>query len=174
MKPANMPTIGGWVTLVLAAWLGTVAVAAAADPNTGAAAFERLKSFAGRWTGGEGEATYAMELAVIAGGNTVVAREFPGTDHEMTTLYYLQGAELVGQHYCMLGNQPRYRHRPTADASEVRFGFDGGDNLDPARDAHAHEGYLRLRADGSLESTWSFWKGGGESGTESFVMRRAD
>ncbi|HUP25304.1 MAG TPA: hypothetical protein VNB06_20500 [Thermoanaerobaculia bacterium] len=174
MKPANLPTIGRWIMLAFVAWLGTVAAAAAADVDSGAAAFERFTFLAGRWTGGEGEATYAMELAVIAGGKTVVAREFPGTDHEMTTLYYLRDGELVGQHYCMLGNQPRYRHQPTADASEVRFVFDGGDNLDPARDAHAHEGYLRLRADGTLESTWSFWKDGGESGTESFVMRRVD
>jgi hypothetical protein len=147
--------------------------ASAADASAGAAALERLKSLAGRWNGGEGDNAYAMEFDVVAGGHSVVAREFPDTDHEMTTVYYLRDGELVGQHYCMLGNQPRYRHRPGGDPAEIRFDFAGGDNLDPARDQHAHDGYFRFHADGTLESTWSFWRDGKTTNAETFRLRRA-
>jgi hypothetical protein len=159
--------------LVLVALLAGAVSVPAADVDSGAAAFERLKSLAGRWTGGEGEDAYSMDFDVVAGGQTVLAREFADTDHEMTTMYYLRAGELVAQHYCVLGNQPRYRHLPSNDPTEVRFGFDGGENLDPARDQHAHEGYFRLRSDGTLESNWTFWNNGQPGKSESFVMRRA-
>jgi hypothetical protein len=136
--------------------------------------FERLKGLAGHWQGSDAEGTtYGVAFAVTAGGNTVMQTEFPGTDHEMVTLFYLADGALVARHYCMLGNQPRYRYRPTGDANVVVLDFDGGDNLDVDRDAHAHSGTITIVDSDTLESRWSFWRGGKEVDQQIFALRRS-
>ena len=47
--------------------------------------------------------------AVTAAGSAVVETVFPGTEHEMVTVYHADGSDLVLTHYCMEGNQPRMR-----------------------------------------------------------------
>ena len=42
---------------------------------------------------------------------------FPGTGHAMTTVYHLDGRDLVLTHYCMGGNQPRMRAKTTEGAT---------------------------------------------------------
>ena len=70
-----------------------------------------IKKLEGEWkvTGGdehhgkEGKVTYK----VTAAGSTLMETQFPGTGHEMVTMYHLDGDELKATHYCAAGNQPR-------------------------------------------------------------------
>src|SRR5690348_2757738 len=73
-----------------------------------AACFERLKSLAGDWMGKGpgGQEITMLRFRVTAGGSALEETEFPGTDHEMVTVFHMDGDRLALTHYCHLGNQP--------------------------------------------------------------------
>lgn len=171
----TMPSLSGLLAAAVLVLLlpPPASPAGEAEPFDDAGAFDQLKQLAGDWTGTYGDGAGELRLAVTSAGHTVEQTEFPGTSHEMRTFYFLDGGALVAQHYCVLGNQPRYRFEPSPEAGVIRFRFDGGTNLDPDRDPHSHNGYLRLHADGRLESVWTFFEGGKPSNTATFELERA-
>src|SRR5690242_19983450 len=66
---------------------------------------EVLKQLAGDWVevkDGKPTDKVASSIRVTSGGSTVQETLFPGTDHEMVTMYHLDGADLVLTHYCSL------------------------------------------------------------------------
>ncbi len=73
------------------------------------AAFEKLKSLAGTWNANmmtaDGQKT-SVEYRVSAAGNVVMETQFRGTDHEMITMYTVDGDDVLATHYCSAGNQP--------------------------------------------------------------------
>jgi hypothetical protein len=143
----------------------------------GKAALERLKSLAGTWRGHvvtpDGPAA-SVVYSVTAGGSTVQEKLFPGTDHEMVTMYHLDGNDLVLTHYCAMGNQPRMRlvTATGTDPLELRFDFAGGANVDPARDAHMHAGNITLRGRDRLEAVWAVYDKGKQAGANKFYLER--
>lgn len=147
----------------------------AASPSS-KAAFERLLALAGTWEGkaGHGEklnpATVRWER--ISGGSAVMETLFPGTEHEMRSVYFLDRGELVLTHYCAMGNQPRMTLSPASTDRELVFEFAGGTNLDPAKDVHVHSGRITLAAPDALEAEWTVWGGGKQTGANRFVLRR--
>jgi hypothetical protein len=150
--------------------------AAAAPGSAARAAFDRLKTLAGTWEGkaGHGEklgpATVRWET--ISAGTAVMETLFPGTDHEMRSVYFMDGPELVLTHYCAMGNQPRMKLSPASTDRDLVFEFAGGTNLDAAKDVHIHSGRLKLVAPDALEAEWTVWGGGKQTGANRFVLER--
>jgi hypothetical protein len=149
-----------------------LALPAAAAEGAGQSAFERLKSLEGAWDattpGGGGTITYRVASA----GSIVVEHLFPGTDHEMMTVYHMDGESLVATHYCAIGNQPRFKlDSSSATADQLHFAFNGGSNMKPG-DGHIHEGSLRFVDADHVEAEWEFWKDGEPEHTTSFSMTR--
>jgi hypothetical protein len=149
------------------------AVPAAAD--TPAEAFARLKRLAGRWEGNimtpdgpPGTVVYD----VSSGGSIVRERMFVDTPHEMTTVYYMDGADLVGIHYCASGNQPRLRLVPGPPGGDLAFEFAGGANVDPAKGTHMHSARFRFTGPDRLESEWEAWKDGKKDHLAKFYLSR--
>lgn len=149
----------------LAAALGLLAILAAvgvqpASAGGAAEAFERFKALEGDWVAAEdGPMTRKGELVsryrVTAAGTAVVDTEFPGSDHEMVTVYYPEGDTLVLAHYCMEGNQPRMRAR-SFDGPRIRFDFDGGGNIDdPQSDRHMHSAWIEFVGPNEIRSEWT-------------------
>jgi hypothetical protein len=103
----------------------------------GKAGFDKMKELAGEWTNkAEGQ---TVIYRVMSRGKSLMEILYAGTDHEMVTMYYLDGDELVATHYCAQGNQPRMKLDTKASrASKLVFDFAGGTNLDPAKDTHMH------------------------------------
>ena len=99
-------------------------------------------------------------IRVTAAGSAVHETLFPGQAHEMISMYYLDGADLVMTHYCALGNQPRMKADPKSPAGKIHFKFAGGSNLDPAKDKHMHEGILTFVDDDHIETSGTCWEGG--------------
>ena len=162
---ANAQRLAPLAALVLSA---SVAVAAPPAPATTAAAapagLERLKALAGEWVSAEdGEMAKKGDLvarySVTASGSAVVETVFPGSAHEMVTVYHADGADLVLTHYCMEGNQPRMRAK-SARASRLEFAYDGGTNIDPARDRHMNSAVLDLVSGDEIRSQWTELAGG--------------
>ena len=140
-------------------------------------AFEKLKGLAGEWDGKGGHGDQSIPASVIyrsgSGGTIVTEVLFPGTEHEMMTVYYLQGNDLVATHYCGVGNQPHFKlDLAKSTSTELVFAFDGGTNLDPAKDGHIHDGRLAVTGDGKLDSSWAFYAGGEKKGENTLHLTR--
>jgi len=155
---------------VLFAFAFTVAALAAdrqdepkAAPVTHAG-FDKLKTLEGQWfsLGKDGKTTDQLVsvFKVTAAGSAVHETIFPGTPHEMVTVYHLDGKDLVLTHYCATRTQPRMKADPAAPANTLAFKFIGGANIDPARDMHMHEGSITFIDDNTIESNWLGWSGG--------------
>jgi hypothetical protein len=149
---------------------------AAAQSVDGKAAFERLKSLAGTWEGqaGHGQPGQAATVTyrVASGGSVVEETLFPGTPHEMISMYHLVDGQLVMTHYCALANQPRMRLDAKASTPDrLVFAFDGGTNFDPAKDTHIHSGVVEWKGE-SLHNSWAVYSGGKETGQHRFVLER--
>ncbi len=138
------------------------AFTAPAPPTAGvkpvSAALERFKALAGEWVAAEdGEMVKKGDLvaryAVTASGSAVVETVFPGSPHEMVTVYHADGSDLLLTHYCMEGNQPRMRAK-NLSGPRFDFSYDGGTNIDPKRDRHMHSASLELGQD-EIRSEWT-------------------
>ena len=97
-----------WLAGVIAV---TFAVAAAAEEKTGTAAkasgLDRLKKLAGTWVAldDKGQPTdhVVSVFKVTSNGSAVQETIFPGTGHEMVSIYTKDGADVVLTHYCAWG-----------------------------------------------------------------------
>jgi hypothetical protein len=152
-------------TLVAAALAACTSVALAApkappaEAKAASPAFEKFKGLAGEWVAAEdGEMARKGDLvaryALTAGGSAVVETVFPGSSHEMVTVYHADGPDIVLTHYCVEGNQPRMRAR-AAGGSRFDFEFDGGGNIDPRRDRHMHSATLELLGADEIRTVWT-------------------
>ena len=131
----------------------------AAEARAASPAFERFKALVGDWVAAEdGEMTKKGDLvaryAVTAGGSAVVETVFPGSPHEMVTVYHADGPDLVLTHYCVEGNQPRMRARKPS-GSRFAFEFDGGAGIDPGRDRHMHSATVELVGNDEIRTVWT-------------------
>lgn len=128
------------------------------------AGLEKLKKLAGNWVALDKEGKPTTQLVsvfkVTAGGSAVHESIFPGTPHEMVTIYHLDGKDLVLTHYCAARNQPRMKAEAAAPANKLDFKFIGGANIDPAKDMHMHEGSITFLDDNTIEWTWQGWANG--------------
>lgn len=124
-----------------------------------AASLDTVKKLAGDWVavGKDGKPTEQLvsSMRVTANGSAVLEILFPGSSHEMVSMYHRDGKDLVMTHYCALGNQPRMRATTGSDAKKIVFKFDGGTNLNAAKDSHMHEGTLTIIDDDHLTSEWT-------------------
>jgi hypothetical protein len=142
----------------MGAGLVAAAEAKATAARTPSPALERFKALAGDWVAAEdGDMVKKGDLvsryAVTASGSAVVETVFPGSPHEMVTVYHAEGPDLVLTHYCMEGNQPRMRAK-AATGPHFDFAFDGGANLDPRHDRHMHSAKVTLGAE-EIRSEWT-------------------
>jgi hypothetical protein len=125
---------------------------------------ERLKKLAGEWVAmdeqGKPTSNVVSVFKVTAAGSAVQETIFPGTGHEMVTLYHLNGPDLVLTHYCAMGNQPHLKVDPKSPPNQLRFVFAGGTNLNAAKDMHMHEGSITFIDDDHIAWSWVGYKDG--------------
>jgi hypothetical protein len=102
-----------------------------ADATQTASLLDRLKLLEGEWTTTDsetGQTVTASVFKVTAAGSAVSEQMFPGTSHEMTNVYHMDGPSLVVTHYCAAGNQPRMR-ATAAHGNTIPFRLDSVTNL---------------------------------------------
>jgi len=168
------------ITMATAAIPLTLGVAAemkhpAAD--AGPSAFERLKALEGEWVGKAGPPGGQTMDAVVtyhvtAGGSAVMETLFPGTAHEMVTMYTLDRGTVVLTHYCAMHNQPRMRARKGGPPDELRFDFAGGANINPAKDEFMHDAKFAFVDPDHIRGEWTSWSGGRPGDKVVFEMER--
>ncbi len=169
-----------------------------AKPTVTHPGFEKLKQLAGEWVAADGSAMPMGEKAemggqgekksetpakkdaaqtvavykVVSAGSAVQETLFPGTPHEMITMYYLDGPDLVLTHYCALANQPHMKAEKSADESKLVFKFAGGSNIDPAKDTHMHDLTLTFIASDHIRAEWALYEQGKPSDVKPFELKR--
>ena len=117
--------------------------------------------------------THVFEVS--ANGSVVMETMMPGTEHEMINMYHLDGDDLVMTHYCAGGNQPHMRlNAETSTPDALNFDFDGGTNLDPAKDGHIHAGQLIFKGKDQIDSVWVGYNEGKPAGTMTFHLSRSE
>jgi hypothetical protein len=133
---------------------GSAPAAAQATP-----AFAKFQALQGDWIAAEdGPMTQKGDLvaryALTAGGSAVVETLFPGTEHEMVTIYSAEGADVVLSHFCLNANAPRMRAKaPTGERFD--FAYDGGSNIAPADTKHMHSAWIEFVGKNELKSQWT-------------------
>jgi hypothetical protein len=118
---------------------------------------ERFRALQGEWEGTPSQheegmpEKYVVTYRTTSGGSAVVETFFPGTDHEMVSVYYADGDQIVMTHYCILGNQPRMTVRPGSDTSTLEFVCQGGGNLEDENVPHMHAATYRFIDDEHMQ-----------------------
>lgn len=134
-------------------------------------AFEKLKKLEGTWEGQAGGGAAKVTYKLTGAGTALVETQFPGSPHEMVTVYHLDKGALVMTHYCAAGNQPSMKFKPGKDANVLAFDFYQGSNMKPG-DMHMHSMKLTFKDDNHVVSNWTSFAGGKSAGTVSFDMKR--
>ena len=142
----------------------------APPPSAAQPALDHLKKLAGEWVYAEGanKGKPAANYVVSSGGTAVVETLFPGTNHEMVTVYHCDGDKVMMTHYCAVGNQPRMHADPADD--KLVFTFTGGSNMKES-DGHMHAMTMTFVDEDHLNEDWT-WQQQGQGGTESFKFER--
>ncbi len=122
----------------------------------------------------EGKAVFAVSSA----GSVVREVMVPGTPHEMTNLYHMDGNDIVCTHYCAAGNQPRMVAAGVTTVEglpALNFEMDSVSNFVEGQDHYM--GGLRVvwENDDRIRQEWtSFDAKGDVAHTMTFVMRRVN
>lgn len=120
------------------------------------AMFERVKSLAGEWTMPDetGKVVTASVYTVTSAGTAVREVMFPGTPHEMTNIYHLDGPSVLVTHYCGIGNQPRMRCTKLNPDGSMTFAFDSVTNLKTPDSMYMGSLTLKNPDPSHLEQVW--------------------
>ena len=129
----------------------------------GSAQLQQVKRLAGRWEGTsqqEGAAEEpAAEYRVTSGGSAVVETLFPGTPHEMVSVYHDgRDGKLTMTHYCMLGNQPELVLVGSSD-QQLELSLAPGSPIPPA-EQHMHALTIAWTDSDHLTQAWTCHKDG--------------
>lgn len=155
-----MVRIPGVAVLLLAGAAFAGVAGEKSEPHPG---FESLKKLAGEWVslGKDGKPTdqVVSVFKVTAAGSAVHEAVFPGSAHEMVTVYHLDGKNLVLTHYCAAKNQPQMKAEPMK-GNKLEFKFTGGANIDVKKDMHMHEGAITFIDANTIEWAWQGWMNG--------------
>jgi hypothetical protein len=137
---------------------------------------DALKRLAGDWVGtikhGPNQLDVTVNYKVTSGGSAVVETLLAGTEHEMITVFYEDGDDLVLTHYCMLHNQPHMRAKGNGAADKLEFKFDGGTNLKSDKDQHMHDMTLQILNDDHIKAAWTMYKDGKKLDTAALDLKR--
>ena len=162
--------------IALLAAAGAMAGDMAPQSRTGSKEFERMKSLAGSWTGTGSMAPTGqpvrVEYRVTAAGSAVVETLFPGTPHEMVSVYYDKNGTLWMTHYCAFGNRPQMTMKSHTD-NTIELELAPGGEVAADREAHMHALKLTFDGEDKLTAEWTAFDAGQKKSESTFTLTRA-
>jgi hypothetical protein len=146
-----------------------------AQSGTVGASFERLKSLAGNWEGnmneGGQEILTTTSFRLVSDGSVLMNVLASGTPHEMVTMFYMDGSDLLATHYCAAHNQPRFRFVSTSEPNVVAFEFKDATNLPTPTAPHMVRVSFALLDPNHHVEEWTFLANG-QTTTRRFDVHR--
>jgi hypothetical protein len=170
----NLTLTFGAVLLVIS--IAGAEVKQAGNAGTAHQGLEKIKSLSGEWEAralGEhehGPMAGTVSYKVTAGGSAVLETLFGGSEHEMVTLYYVDGDTLALTHYCMLGNRPHMLAQPQSSPDTLVFKCGDGDRIET--EDHMHQATFTFVDPNHLKTEWVLYKGGKPAGAHAFELTR--
>jgi len=165
------------LALALGALAGETARADHAPPpaDPALAKLQPLKKLAGTWQGKAQMGDKAMPVTITyqttAGGSAVVEHLFPGTPHEMMSVYTTDGDGVAMTHYCSLGNHPKMTLKK-ADAHSLSFEMGGSDGLRSPSEMHMHAMTVFWTDGDHIRETWTSFDHGKPKDEKVFDLTR--
>lgn len=130
-----------------------------ADQAARESLFAPLRALEGRWEGQDpAGAAQVFEFKMSSGGSALREVMFPGSEHEMTNMYSLDGNTIVMTHDCAAGNQPHMRARGQ-QAGRYEFESDGVSDLKQADEMYMGSMTLVLVDADHIEQHWKALRG---------------
>jgi len=144
-------------------------------PQT-SADFEMIKALAGVWNGttdahGKKESA-RVAYKVTSAGTAVEETLFPGTPHEMVSVYFLDGKTLMMTHYCALGNQPRMKVTAFEPNKKIKFEMVDATGMKSPEDPHMGQLTVTMKDKDHLTQEWVHMMPGGKKESATFVYER--
>jgi hypothetical protein len=139
--------------------------------------FETMKKLIGTWEGkagmGKGMEPVKVTYELTSAGNAILERLFPGTPHDMVTVYYDFDGKLNMVHYCSLGNQPHMELVNSAGGSLEFVLPEKNPGLSLLKEMHMHS--LRITIDGedSITHNWTLYDNGEKKSVEVIKLVRS-
>ena len=125
-------------------------------PGRAAPHLDEIKKLVGDWyeVGDDGKPSEQLvsSYRITAAGSAVIETLFPGEEHEMISMYSMDGGDLRLTHYCSLGNAPSFRAERSKQGLIWRC--QGVQNLDAHGAAHMHEGRTDWHSADHITGTW--------------------
>jgi hypothetical protein len=125
-------------------------------PGQAAPHLDEIKKLVGDWyqVGDDGKPSEQLvsTYRVTAAGSAVIETLFPGEEHEMISMYFMDGGDLRLTHYCSLGNAPSFRAERGKNGLIWRC--QGVHNLESHAGAHMHEGHTDWHGPDRIAGTW--------------------
>jgi len=133
-----------------------------ATPQQQAALFDQVKSLEGTWEMTDENGVKHTACVFQTSSNGTVVREimFPGSQHEMTNVYHMDGPTLVVTHFCAAGNQPRMRAHAGDTPGVVAFTFDSVSNLTRADETYMGQLTLIRTGPDTMREEWKSLQAG--------------
>ena len=145
------------------------------QPNGATAAFEKLKTLAGRWEADTKISTATATMEVVSGGKAVIEHISIQGKHDMITVYYVDHNRLLLTHYCDSGTQPRMSASGIdAKTNSIDFHFLDITNLASADSMHMHDVVIDFAGPNQIAEHWTMYEGGKSGRTETFDYHRVN
>jgi hypothetical protein len=131
-----------------------------ADAHEREALFAPLRALEGRWEGLDPQGNkQTVEFKLTSGGSALREVMFPGSEHEMTNMYTLDGNRLRMTHYCAGGNQPHLLGS-MVQAGRIEFESEVVSDLKQADELYMGSMTLVLVDADHIEEHWRALKSG--------------
>jgi hypothetical protein len=138
------------------------------------AAFEKVKSLQGSWTGKGSEGQSVQVSFRPTSNGSAVMSEIQGSE-DMITMFHLDNDRVMMTHYCATGNQPRMIGALSPDGKTLSFNFLDATNLLPTQPGHMQKLVLTLIDANHHTEEWSFLgKDGQMQHHETFDLHRTN
>ncbi|MBL0871452.1 MAG: hypothetical protein IBJ18_12840 [Phycisphaerales bacterium] len=149
-------------------------IVAPATKEQKAALLDQVKALAGTWEGrnDKGEVTSTHVFSVSSAGNAVREVMFPGSPHEMTNMYHMNGSRLMMTHYCAVGNQPRMMSTSDSTPGKIVMKFDSVTNNSVETDHCMGNMTLEIVSKDVIRQHWSGWEKGQPTEKMVFELKR--
>ena len=134
--------------------------------------FTAVQALEGRWQGKGGSGIdITCEFHTTSNGSVVREVMFPGSEHEMTNMYALDGGALAMTHFCASGNQPRMQASELRDG-KLAFAFDSVDDLNASDEPYMGSMTLVFVDQDHIREEWTAYKSGKVDHTMAFELTR--